>query len=85
MWIVPFDAATSGVVTLAYLGPDRGRLSKGACDSHFERRGSDGALLVPDHADAVYFSTTCASKSALVPYCFSSRTQHAGIGAARSL
>jgi hypothetical protein len=65
------------------LGPDRGKLSRGACDSHFQRRGGDGALLVPDWAKTVYFSPTCASKSALVPHCFSSKTQHSGIGALR--
>jgi len=58
-----------------------GKLSQGACDSHFQRRGGDGALLVSDWAKSVYFTAACASKSALLPYCFSTKTQHSGVGA----
>lgn len=60
---------------------DRGRLSKGACDSHFQRRGPDGQLLVPDWAREVYFSAACESKTRARPHCFSQKTLHAGIGA----
>ena len=63
------------------VGPGRGKLSQGACDSHFQRRGPDGQLLVPDWAKTVLFSRTCAPKTRSVPYCFSSQTKHAGIGA----
>lgn len=61
--------------------PDRGQLAAGLCDSYFRRRGNDGELLVPDWARKVYFAPRCASKTAAVPYCFSNKTQHAGIGA----
>lgn len=74
------DDAQEGWTRLA---DDRGRLSKGVCDSHFQRRGSDGLLLVPDFAERVYFSASCASKTSRRPYCLSARTQHAGIGAIR--
>ena len=60
---------------------DRGRLSQGACDSHLRRLGPDGEPLVPDWAQKVYFSRACAPKTKLTPYCFSTRTQHSGIGA----
>ena len=60
---------------------DRGRLSQGACDSHFQRRGPDGQLLVPDRATAVHFSAACPSKTRRAPTCFSQRTLHSGIGA----
>lgn len=60
---------------------DRGKLSQGACDSHFQRVGPDGAPLVADWAKTVFFSTTCASKTPTLPFCFSQQTQHAGIGA----
>lgn len=59
----------------------RGRLSQGACDSHLMRRDGDGQLIVPDVAKDVYFSPQCASKTKSLPYCFSPKTQHAGIGA----
>lgn len=59
----------------------RGKLSQGACDSHFQRTGNDGKPLVPDWAKVVYFSRQCASKTGLVPSCWSEKTQHAGIGA----
>jgi hypothetical protein len=62
-------------------GRGRGRLSKGVCDSHFQRRGPDGALLVPDWAEKVYFAASCRAKIATVPPCFSKTTLHAGIGA----
>lgn len=63
------------------LSPTRGKLSQGACDSHFQRVGSDGKPLVPDWAKVVYFTPTCASKTGAVPHCLSQKTQHAGIGA----
>ncbi len=63
------------------ISADRARLSQGACDSHFQRKDSSGRLLVTDWAKTVYVAPTCASKTALVPSCFSLRTQHAGIGA----
>jgi len=65
------------------LSPDRGQLSQGACDSHFGRLGSDGRPLVADSARTVYFSSGCASKTWRLPYCYSSVTQHAGVGAVR--
>jgi hypothetical protein len=61
--------------------PNAGRLSQGACDSHFQRRGPDGAILVPDWAKTVYFTAKCAAKTWKLPYCFSDVTKHAGIGA----
>lgn len=67
------------------IAPDRGRLSQGACDSHFGRQGSDGKPLVADSARTVYFSPSCPSKTSRVPYCFSQITQHAGVGAVRPL
>lgn len=63
------------------IGSGRGKLSKGVCDSHFQRRGPDGALLVPDWAEKVYFAASCPSKTSAVPACFSKRTLHSGIGA----
>ena len=63
------------------IGPGRGRLSQGACDSHFQRRGPDDELLVSDWAKTVYFSGTCPSKPKLLPICYSDATQHSGIGA----
>lgn len=63
------------------LSDGRGQLSQGACDSHFQKTGADGKLLVADWAEKVYFTSACATKSALVPYCFSQTTGHAGIGA----
>lgn len=62
---------------------DRGRLSQGACDSHSRRLGNDGKPMVADWAKTVYVSPRCASKTSLVPYCFSQITQHAGVGAVR--
>lgn len=64
------------------VGPKVGRLSQGACDSHFRRVGPDGSYLVPDWAKTVYFSPACSSKPALLPYCFSEQTKHHGVGAA---
>lgn len=58
----------------------RGQLSKGICDSHFRRRDAQGELLVPDWAEKVYFTSNCKSKTRKQPYCFSAKTQHAGIG-----
>ena len=58
-----------------------GRLSTGACDSHFRRRGADGNFLVPDWAKTVYFARTCRSKTSRLPYCLSEQTRHHGIGA----
>lgn len=63
------------------IAPDRGRLCQGICDSHFQRRGADGALLVSDWAKDVYVTTSCSEKTRLVPYCYSAVTGHAGIGA----
>ena len=62
------------------LSDDRGRLSQGSCDSHFQRRDKNG-LLVADWAKVVYFDATCDSKTAARPACFSQTTQHAGVGA----
>lgn len=58
-----------------------GRLSQGACDSHFQRTDSGGRLLVSDRAEKVYFSPACRSKTIRVPFCLSSQTGHSGIGA----
>lgn len=63
------------------LSKDRGKLSQGACDSHFGRLGDDGKPLVADKAESVYFTAGCVTKTSLVPYCVSEKTQHAGIGA----
>jgi len=60
-----------------------GRLSQGACDSHFRRLGPDGKPLVSDWAQKVYFSKTCASKTRAVPFCRSPKTGHVGIGAVK--
>jgi hypothetical protein len=60
---------------------DRGKLSQGACDSHFQRRDADGKLLVSDWAKTVTFAPACASKSPLVPHCHSAATNAAGAGA----
>lgn len=57
------------------LAPDKGKLSVGACDSHFQR----GAFS--DWAKQVYVTTGCASKTSLQPYCRSTVTGYAGIGA----
>jgi len=65
------------------IASERGRLSQGACDSHFRRVGPDGRPLVPDWAKEVYFSASCATKTTRVPYCLSPVTGHAGIGAVR--
>ena len=65
------------------LSAERGRLSQGACDSHFGRLGNDGKPLVADSARTVYFSAGCPSKTSRVPYCYSQVTQHAGVGALR--
>ena len=62
-------------------GPSRGRLSQGACNSHFQRRGPDNELLVKDWAQTVLFSNRCKSKVASLPCCFSKQTEHSGIGA----
>lgn len=59
----------------------RGRLSQGACDSHFQRRGPDNELLVKDWAKTVLFSNQCKGKVMSLPFCVSKRTGHAGIGA----
>jgi hypothetical protein len=59
----------------------RGKLSQGACDSHFQKRGPDGKLLVADWAKEVLVSPTCASKRQSVPFCVSKTTAHSGIGA----
>jgi len=61
----------------------RGRLSQGACDSHFRRTGLDGKPLVADWAKNIYFSPACRRKTGRVPYCVSPVTEHAGIGAVR--
>lgn len=61
----------------------QGRLSQGACDSHFRRLGPDGKPLVPDWAQKVYFSSACATKSKTTPICRSAKTGHVGIGAVR--
>ena len=58
-----------------------GRLSQGACNSHFQRRGPDNELLVKDWAQTVLFSNRCASKVVSLPFCVSKLTGHAGIGA----
>ncbi len=63
------------------LGPGRGKLSQGACDSHFQVLGPDGQPKVKDWAKQVFFAGTCRSKVATVPYCVSKATGHAGIGA----
>ena len=63
------------------LSATRGKLSQGACDSHFQRLGGDQKPLVPDWAKTVYFTPTCPSKTSLLPYCLSEATKHAGIGA----
>lgn len=60
---------------------DRGRLSKGACDSHFQRLGTDGKPLVADWAKEIYVTTGCAAKTNTVPSCYSNKTGHSGIGA----
>ena len=62
-------------------GPTRGRLSQGACDSHFQKLGPNGKPLVADWAKEVLFSPTCASKRQSQPFCVSKTTMHAGIGA----
>ena len=72
--------AQEGWVRLSSL---RGRLSQGACDSHFGRLGADGKPLVADSARTVYFSAACPSKTSRLPYCYSAVTQHAGVGAVR--
>jgi len=59
---------------------ERGRLSHGVCDAHFQRRDSRGKLLVADIADAVYFSGTCASKTRRTPHCVSAANGHSGSG-----
>lgn len=58
-----------------------GVLSQGVCDSHFKRQDTNGNPLVRDWAETIYFSSACATKTELVPYCHSSATGHAGIGA----
>lgn len=57
------------------LAPDKGQLSVGACDSHFQRGDFS------DWAKQVYVTTGCASKTSLQPYCRSTVTGTAGIGA----
>lgn len=64
------------------LSADRGQLSTGACDSHFQRKDEKGVLKVSDWAKQIYVTTGCTAKSGLVPYCRSATTGHAGIGAA---
>jgi hypothetical protein len=59
---------------------DRGQLSQGACDSHFQRTGPDGNPLVADWAKNVYVSSSCPTKTVKQPYCQSPTTQHSGIG-----
>jgi hypothetical protein len=61
--------------------PGVGKLSAGACDSHFQKRGTDGKLLVSDWAKAVYFAPACPTKTAVLPHCFSQATNSAGAGA----
>lgn len=58
-----------------------GKLSQGACDSHLGRLGPDQKPLVADVAEKVYFSNSCTAKHKTQPFCFSSKTGHAGIGA----
>lgn len=87
---VRWDAAPSRILALdegdaqegwTRTADDRGKLSQGTCDSHFQRRAEDGTLQVSDWAKAVYFSPTCRSKTSRKPYCLSPKTQHSGIGA----
>jgi hypothetical protein len=63
------------------VSPSQGKLSQGACDSHFQRKDAAGNLLVSDWAKQVYVTTGCAAKTNLVPYCRSTTTGYAGIGA----
>jgi len=72
------DDAQEGWVRVA---PDQGKLSQGACDSHFQKRGTDGKLLVSDWAKVVYFAPACPTKTSLLPHCFSQATSSAGAGA----
>lgn len=87
---IRWAAAPSRVLTLEAddpqegwqrIGESRGKLSQGACDSHFQRKDPGGEPLVSDWAKKIYFSRKCAPKSKLVPYCLSAVTQHSGIGA----
>ncbi len=57
-----------------------GRLSQGVCDSHFQRKDSQGNLLVADVAEDIYFSSKCDSKSGRTPYCVAESNGHSGTG-----
>lgn len=90
---IRWDAAPGRLLALESEDPQEGwsrvanglgRLSQGACDSHFRRTLPGSAeRLVPDWARQVYVAPGCAPKTRTVPYCRSSVTGHAGIGAVR--
>lgn len=63
------------------VSPGLGRLSDGICNSHFQRLGANGQPLVSDVAEQVYVATSCAAKTASLPYC-PSGTHQSGTGAA---
>jgi hypothetical protein len=62
------------------LSATKGKLSKGVCESYFEKETNKALRSYPEKATAVYFSSTCATHKSVQAYCPNDALKHSGIG-----